>query len=273
MTCAYQIDNVIVGRFLGAEMLGLYGRAFQVVTMPTKLLGVGLLNVLFPIMSRIKTEPERLSRAFLRSIRAVAIVGLPFSLLTAILAPEIVYILLGRQWEAVVVPFQLLSAAIVFRVGHKVCEALVRACGAVYQLAWTQWVYTVLVALGAYIGHFASLPGVAAGVAIAVALNFLIVFALVASLSYLPLSAIGIVLFRQLVILSGIAAVAIPAIFALRATGISEFFRVAILCSGVFLLYGSLWMFRTRAFGEEGEVFKSIFRQYLPLRTRTGDVA
>jgi PST family polysaccharide transporter len=270
-TCAYQVDNVIVGRFLGAEMLGLYGRAFQVVTMPTKLLGVGLLNTMFPIMSRVQSEPDRLARAFLRSIGMVAMLGLPFSMISALLAPEIVSALLGPGWEAVIVPFQLLSACIVFRVGHKVCEALVRARGAVYRLAWTQWAYMVFVTVGAYVGHFAGLPGVAAGVAAAVTANFLLVFTLVASLSGLSFAALSMVLARHLAVSSIVSAVALLGILLLRAAGLHEFVRLAIVCGGVALIYGSIWTFRPDVFGGEGDLFRSVINKYMPSRMRVGD--
>lgn len=271
MTCAYQIDNLIVGRFLGADMLGVYGRAFQVVTMPTKLLGVGLLKAMFPLMSRVQSEPDRLARAFLRSMGVVAMLGIPFSMMSALLAPEIVYVLLGPRWEAVIVPFQLLSLCIVFRVGHKVCEALVRARGAVYRLAWTQWAYTVFVTVGAYVGHFAGLPGVAAGVAIAVTANLVLVFSLVASLCGLSYSSLGAVLLRHLVIASVAFIVAFAEILALRTMGLHEFLRLMIACGGVALIYATAWIMRPDVFGDEGDLFKSIFSKFMPARMRAGD--
>jgi PST family polysaccharide transporter len=269
-TCAYQVDNLIVGRFLGADMLGVYGRAFQVVTMPTKLIGVGLLNVMFPIMSRVQFEPDRLARAFLRSLGMVAMLGMPFSIISALLAPEIVYILLGPRWEAVIIPFQILSLCIVFRIGHKVCEALVRARGAVYRLAWTQWAYTIFVTVGAYLGHFAGLPGVAAGVAIAVTTNFILVLSLVASLSGLSYSAIGAVLLRHLVIASTTSFVALAEITFLRTLGLHEFLRLMIACGSVALIYASAWILRPSVFGDEGDLFKSILGKYLPGGMRAG---
>ncbi|SDH17403.1 lipopolysaccharide biosynthesis protein [Nitrosomonas sp. Nm132] len=257
-TGAYQVDNLIVGRFLGAEALGLYGRAFQVVTMPTKLLGVGLLKVMFPIMSRMQSEADRLARAFLRSMGMVAMLGLPFSMLLALLAPEIVHVLLGSQWIAVIIPFQILAACIVFRVGHKLCEALVRARGAVYRLAWTQWLYMGMVSLGAYLGHFLGLEGVAAGVAVAVTLNFMVVFMLVSSLSGLSLRALGEVLLRHLVIALVVVGVAAIGLVLLRAAALNEIVRLVVVSGSVLLLYGMIWLVRPAIFAEEGELLRSL---------------
>lgn len=255
---AYQIDNLIVGRFLGAEALGLYGRAFQVVTMPTKLLGVGLLKVMFPIMSRVQSEPDRLARAFLRSMGMVALLGLPFSMLLALLAPEIVHVLLGSQWIAVIIPFQILAACIVFRVGHKLCEALVRACGAVYRLAWTQWLYMGMVFVGAYLGQFIGLEGVAAGVAVAVTLNFMVVFMLVSSLSGLSLRALGMVIIRHLVVALAVVGVAAIGLVLLRSAELHEIIRLAVASGSVLLLYGMIWLLRPAVFAEEGELLRSL---------------
>jgi O-antigen/teichoic acid export membrane protein len=236
--------------------------------MPTKLLGVGLLNAMFPIMSRVQSEPDRLARAFLRSLGLVAMVGMPFSIISAILAPEIVLVLLGPRWPAVVVPFQVLSLCIVFRVGHKICEALVRARGAVYRLAWTQWAYTAFVTVGAYAGHFAGLPGVAAGVAIAVTANFILVFTLVASLSGLSYSSLGAVLLRHFIIASAASMMAFAAITVLRTLGLHEVLRLLIVCGSVALIYASAWILRPSMFGDEGDLFKLILGKFMPAGMR-----
>jgi PST family polysaccharide transporter len=176
---AYQADNLVVAKFMGAEAIGIYSRAYQVLTAPTKLIGNSLLKVLFPAMSRVQADQERLGRAFAQAIGAVLLVCLPASACLIVLAPEIVHVLLGGQWGGVVEPFRLLALAIAFRVGHKICEALLRARGHIASLWWRQVVYALSVLVFALAGQRYGLVGVSIGVALAVLMNFLLLLSLV----------------------------------------------------------------------------------------------
>jgi len=199
-TLAYNIDNFLIGKFLGAEALGIYGRAFQVLTMPTKLFGAALSNVLFPAMAAVQDDRKRLSRAFLQSLGLTAMVSLPASAFLVVLAPELVWVILGPQWGGVVIPFQLLALAILARVGNKICDSLIRATGAVSGLAWRQATYAASVGLGAYLGHFFKLEGAAVGVVCAIFLNFWIMLTFSIRLAVVPVTAVASILLRYIAI-------------------------------------------------------------------------
>jgi O-antigen/teichoic acid export membrane protein len=188
---AYQADNFVVGRWLGADALGIYSRAFQVLTMPTKLFGRAAANVLFPAMSTVQNDQERLRRGFSIACSSIVMLSLPLSMVVIILAPEIVWFVLGPQWSAVVLPLQILAASIAFRLGNKICSTLAEAKGAVFQLAWRQTFYAGGVFIGAWTGHFAGLWGVAIGVMLAIVLSFLLMFHLAARLSEASWASLG----------------------------------------------------------------------------------
>src|SRR5699024_6251736 len=69
---ALQADNLVVGRWLGSSALGLYGRAYQLMIMPTDLFGQVMDKVLFPAMARIQNKQKQLSKSFRVGITAVA---------------------------------------------------------------------------------------------------------------------------------------------------------------------------------------------------------
>ena len=69
---AKQGDNLVVGRFLGAEALGLYGRAYQLLVFPVSLFGNVLDKVLFPSMAKIQNDPKRLELVFRRGVALIA---------------------------------------------------------------------------------------------------------------------------------------------------------------------------------------------------------
>lgn len=52
----YKLRKVLLGRILGPEALGLYGRAYQLASMPTDYLNGGIGSVAFSALSRIQEE-------------------------------------------------------------------------------------------------------------------------------------------------------------------------------------------------------------------------
>jgi O-antigen/teichoic acid export membrane protein len=171
---ANQVDNLIVGRWMGPVALGQYNRAFQLVSVPTTLLGDVFDRVLFPTMARVQDDPRRLGSAFLQGTAVLALLTLPAGVVIAVLAPELVAVAFGSRWAALVPPFQVLALGATFRTSYRLSDSLSRATGKVYRRAWRQILYAVLVFLGAFLGHYQGLTGVAAGVLAALFVNFLL---------------------------------------------------------------------------------------------------
>ncbi|OAP42306.1 polysaccharide biosynthesis protein [Sinorhizobium saheli] len=169
---ATQIDRLVAGRWLGADTLGAYSLASQLMTAPAMLVGQILDRVLFPTMALIQQEPARLARAYRSAIAACALFALPTSAIVVIVAPELVRVMLGPAWEGVVIPLQILASGMLFRTSYKLSDSLVRATGAVYARAWRQAIFAVAVAVGATTGQRWGVAGMSLGVVAAVALNF-----------------------------------------------------------------------------------------------------
>jgi O-antigen/teichoic acid export membrane protein len=166
------VDNLVVGRWLGENALGMYSRAFQLIVMPANLFGQVLDTVLFPAMAAVQNSKSRLTSAFHRGVLFITVIVLPISVLSIILAPEIIRIVLGNNWENATVPFRILSISILFRTSYKMSDSLSRATGAVYDRAWRQILFALFVFLGAWIGTQWGLAGVATGVLLATCLNY-----------------------------------------------------------------------------------------------------
>jgi O-antigen/teichoic acid export membrane protein len=171
---ALQGDNLVVGRWLGAEALGIYGRAYHLMAMPAALFGDIVDTALFPAMAKVQDQPQRLESAYRRGISLVALVVLPASVVLFTLAPELVYLLLGPKWSSVVIPFQVLAAGMLFRTSYKLSDSICRATGAVYRRAWRQAVFAFAVVGGAWVGQHWGVNYVAVGVLVALLINFLL---------------------------------------------------------------------------------------------------
>jgi O-antigen/teichoic acid export membrane protein len=105
------VDNVLVGRFLGAAKLGAYSLAYNVMYLPMQRIGGPLQQVVSPVFARIQTEHDRLERSFLRSKRLSCALLIPSFLVTLVVAPDLVNVVFGEKWDAAIVPLQLLCIA------------------------------------------------------------------------------------------------------------------------------------------------------------------
>jgi PST family polysaccharide transporter len=61
---AYNADKVLLGRYWGAATLGIYGRAYQLVSMPNDSLSSTIALVAFPALARLQNDPPRLKSYF-----------------------------------------------------------------------------------------------------------------------------------------------------------------------------------------------------------------
>lgn len=162
---ALNTPNLVVGALLGTATLGLFQRGSALVNLIKDVLGSSLARVLLPAFSSLHSDPERLRRAFEKSLA----IGLPLfalaSALTAIHAEPIVLLLLGPGWSETVPVLQLLSLGILPRVAYKITESIVVAKGDFASAAWRQLVYILL--LVAFCATGSALPEVALGVTVA----------------------------------------------------------------------------------------------------------
>ena len=178
-------DNMIVAATMGSAALGYYSRAYSLMDMANQLFGTVLYKVLFPAFSerrRLGAKSEQRSDNFVVAHFFVAVLMVPGSALTAILAPEIVEFLLGPKWRAAAPVLTVLGAAMYFRLAYKVSGAFVAAEGAVYRSAAVQGIYAALVVAGGLIGSMYGLIGVAVGITVALMGQYLMLTGLAAKL-------------------------------------------------------------------------------------------
>jgi O-antigen/teichoic acid export membrane protein len=124
-------DNILIGRVLGAAALGIYSRAYALLTLPMNQINMPLSAVLLPALSRLQDKPAEYARLFLRATRTIALVTIPIVVFSFVLAHDVVLVLLGRRWLAAAPIFQLLApaaaaSAIAF-VPNWLCQSLGRS--------------------------------------------------------------------------------------------------------------------------------------------------
>jgi O-antigen/teichoic acid export membrane protein len=167
---AWNSDNILLGRFWGPHALGLYGRAYQLATLPVEQLTATLSGVALSGLSAIQDDPERLSRSFLRAYSLLLSATIPIAIACPLFANEIIGIVLGDKWMGVVPIFRLLApTSLVFALANPL-SWLVMATGRVGRAVSITAAATPVVIIGILMGLNHGPTGVALGYSAAMVL-------------------------------------------------------------------------------------------------------
>ncbi len=109
---AYNLDKVLLGRFRGAEALGIYGRSYQIINIPTDNLNSAIGEVAFAALSRLQGDPIRLRSYFLKGYSLVLAMTVPLTCVIGIFPHELVMVILGSKWSAAARILQLLAPTV-----------------------------------------------------------------------------------------------------------------------------------------------------------------
>jgi len=108
---ARNLDTILIGWRWGATPTGLYSRAYSLLLLPIGQLTAPFSGVAVPALSRLQDEPEQFKNYYLKTIKIIAYISFPIIISMAILAHEIIYIVLGDQWSDAATLFQILAVA------------------------------------------------------------------------------------------------------------------------------------------------------------------
>jgi PST family polysaccharide transporter len=143
------IDNVSIGRFLGATALGFYSRAWTLITLPMYQLVSPLTRVVLPALSRLEGDEFR---AALRRLQVVISYGLLAVLSgVAAVAPFFLEIVLGAKWVHSAPILEMLAVGAAFQ-----------SLGYIYYWGFLSRARTGLMLLGELGGRIAMIVGILA---------------------------------------------------------------------------------------------------------------
>ena len=94
----YNAEKVMIGRFWGVDAIGIYGRAYQIVSIPTANLNSAVGEVAFSALSRLQDDTVRFRSYFLKGFSLVLGLTLPITIACALFADDVVFVLLGPKW-------------------------------------------------------------------------------------------------------------------------------------------------------------------------------
>jgi PST family polysaccharide transporter len=185
---AYNLDKVFLGRFWGAETLGIYGRAYNLMNLPTQNLNAAIAHVAFPALSRLQDDPKRLRSYFLKGYGLFLSLVMPLTMGCALFADDIIRVFLGSKWGAAAPVFRFLAPTILSFGFINPFGWLLQATGRAVRSLLIAFLIAPLVILGYLAGLRYGANGVAAGFSVTTAL--LVVPVILWSAHGLPIAAV-----------------------------------------------------------------------------------
>jgi len=164
-------DNILIGRFLGADALGLYAKAYQLFMLPIGQIVVPMTQVAVPVLSSLRNQPERYAKYYERLLDIMASLAMPMTAYCAIEADFLIRVLLGSRWQGVVPVFRILAVAGFIRAIAGTRGLVLLSCG--FSRRYFYWgLLNAILCVGSFVvGLPFGIEGVAASYTIA---NYLI---------------------------------------------------------------------------------------------------
>ncbi len=123
------MDNILVGRYLGMSALSTYAMAYRVLVIPVQLIGQTTDRVSFPAMARMLDDPTRLQDFFRKLIGRLFALSAPAMALAAVASQEAVGVVLGPEWLQTVPVLSVLAIAGARETTMSATQSLMRARG------------------------------------------------------------------------------------------------------------------------------------------------
>ena len=105
------IDDILIGRVLGAEALGYYSMAYRVMMYPLQNVSGVVGRVSFPTFSSMQDDLERIRRAYLKVVQYIALITFPMMATMLVVAPAVTRVLFGPKWDPVAPLIMVFSIA------------------------------------------------------------------------------------------------------------------------------------------------------------------
>ncbi len=108
---ARNFDKILLGRFCGAGILGLYSRAYSIMMLPIDQIRVPLQSVATPALCHIQNDFVIYQKYFTKLVSLIAFLTMPLIVFLFVCGDQTIHLLLGSQWSGAASIFKILAIA------------------------------------------------------------------------------------------------------------------------------------------------------------------
>lgn len=124
-----RVDQFAILAFLGASPLGIYVMAHSIAMKPFQKISPILSRVSFPVFASVAEDNATLIRGYRKGVRMILFVNAPMLLGYIAVAPSLIPLYLGAQWEPAVAVSQVLAIYALLRSAASINIGLILAKG------------------------------------------------------------------------------------------------------------------------------------------------
>jgi O-antigen/teichoic acid export membrane protein len=103
------LDNLLIGKYLGADALGIYSRSYSLLAYRVNSISKVLSRVMFPTLSNIQDDNLRIRNIYLKVVKMICFIVFPLIVGLYFTAENVIFLLFGEKWMAMVPVFKALS--------------------------------------------------------------------------------------------------------------------------------------------------------------------
>lgn len=93
------VDNFLIGKYIGAKNLGYYNLAYRIMLYPMQSITIVITRVMFPLYSRINTDHERLRAMYIKVAQAITLITFPLMIWLMVVSKELILNVFGKNWQ------------------------------------------------------------------------------------------------------------------------------------------------------------------------------
>jgi PST family polysaccharide transporter len=150
------LDNILIGKFAGAEALGIYGRAYQLMLFPIQNLRGPIDAVTYPVLCRLQGRPEDWRAYHMQTLKVIALLSMPLVAWMFLVSEPLILLLLGENWAGVIPIFQALAMVAFIQPSLSVVGPLLLSLGRSRDYLWlgmtNAFIYSAGFAIGVQFG-------------------------------------------------------------------------------------------------------------------------
>ena len=167
------LDNILIGKFIGKDSLGFYDKAYKLMLYPLQNLTFVITPVLHPILSEHQNDKEIIYSYFIKVIKLLSLIGIYVGVICFFCSNEIIRILYGEGWDDSVPAFRILSISIWVQMISSCSGSIFQATGRTKELFKCGVFTSITTVTGILIGISAkNIEYVSIGVVAAFFINF-----------------------------------------------------------------------------------------------------
>lgn len=191
---ADRLDKLLTGKFLGADSVGILDKSQSMMLFPLQNISHTIGSVMFPALSSLNGDLERVKKVYLKCIEAIAFLTFPMMVGMFSVSEYFVVGVLGSHWSGLIFVFQILCFAGLINSIATVTGSVYLSQGASKLQLKVNLLTRPLVLIFVVIGLSWGVEGVAIGIVLAAWVSGLLTISIMASLIGLELSRIFLVL-------------------------------------------------------------------------------